>query len=690
LKQSVFALLSFLLLACGGQHAPVNRVLFEQDGGGDLELRLGERSLLRRSEVLVKTQDGEVQAFPLSYDGSRVTADLGDFGQYTETLVPQSGSIRGEIQLTVQTDTPFAVHCPFEMDKPAEKPYFMIPGFLYGSNNLKSSRGRQPKLDYGGAVGYPASSMFYTRADRSPHPGVIVVSGGAVFLVGIREVLQGARFEPEDVWSSRYVNTGLFLDTSGVAGDALGFTLGYEHSPRRYRGKTNNADTPTEDEYRYGWITGLKGKTLTVRTFYFADFADRIPDHSKAIRAYYYELHEAPKKVATRQEALEKITRAHVEDAWQPDRKVFYLNDNYSHEGNIAWTGGMQDAYPLLKAGLRLGNKEAQAVAQDFIHNLAGTAMNEEAGLLFEASVNGEWKVSGWWGYPTHSAYLNGQASYYLLKSYLLTGGKHQAWLETARQVLETALASQNSEGAYASQFDPENGKGVDYDAFQSCWFVPGMAVLADITGEERFLESALKALNHYNQWHQRGELYGTPMDTGKAVDEEGNLAFLSACAELHRLTKRPEILRMAEDGLNWEFSWKFAYNTVHTNEPLKSMDWSSAGGSITSTHNVHIHQMGNLVAGDIYYLYTQIGDQYIADRLRDTCIWGLGTFNRVDGEFSFGKAGWGTEQFFHSDGLQDNNLPWDGGIWKGHIPWAVACVLLNCAEDIPDSFFGE
>jgi hypothetical protein len=119
-------------------------------------------------------------------------------------------------------------------------------------------------------------------------------------------------------------------------------------------------------------------------------------------------------------------------------------------------------------------------------------------------------------------------------------------------------------------------------------------------------------------------------------------------------------------------------------------MDWSSAGGSITSTHNVHIHQMGNLVAGDIYYLYTQIGDQYIADRLRDTCIWGLGTFNRVDGEFSFGKAGWGTEQFFHSDGLQDNNLPWDGGIWKGHIPWAVACVLLNCAEDIPDSFFGE
>ncbi|MBN1997222.1 hypothetical protein JW935_06710 [candidate division KSB1 bacterium] len=269
-------------------------------------------------------------------------------------------------------------------------------------------------------------------------------------------------------------------------------------------------------------------------------------------------------------------------------------------------------------------------------------------------------------------------------------GRRNSDWLDAARQVIDTAVNSQNEQGAYAAQFDPASGRGVDYDGFQGCWFAAGAARLGYITGESRYIDSALKALAHYNTWHKRGELYGTPMDTKKAVDEEGNLAFIAACAELHKITGRENILDMAMDGLNWEFTWKFAYNTVHSNDPLRRLKWSSCGGSVTSTHNVHIHQMGNLVAGDIYYLFTQIKDPYIADRLTDTCIWGLGTFNRFPGDFGFGGEGWATEQFFHSDGLQDDNTPWDGGVWKGHLPWASACVLMNCAEDIPDEYFGE
>lgn len=32
----------------------------------------------------------------------------------------------------------------------------------------------------------------------------------------------------------------------------------------------------------------------------------------------------------------------------------------------------------------------------------------------------------------------------------------------------------------------------------------------------------------------------------------------------------------------------------------------------------------------------------------------------------------------------------WDGGVWEAYLPWAPACVLLSCAEDIPDQFFAE
>ena len=98
---------------------------------------------------------------------------------------------------------------------------------------------------------------------------------------------------------------------------------------------------------------------------------------------------------------------------------------------------------------------------------------------------------------------------------------------------------------------------------------------------------------------------------------------------------------------------------------------------------------MGNLIAGEMYYIYQQTGDAYVKSRLHDVCVWGLGTFNITDNDFGFGKTGQATEQFFYTDGLVlPWPGPWDGGIWKESLSWASACILLSCAEDIPDYFF--
>jgi len=85
-------------------------------------------------------------------------------------------------------------------------------------------------------------------------------------------------------------------------------------------------------------------------------------------------------------------------------------------------------------------------------------------------------------------------------------------------------------------------------------------------------------------------------MDTGDAVDEEGNLAYITGLATLHKATEEKKYLDHLLHALHYEFSWKFAYNTRFENEPLKSLNWSSCGCSITSTHNLYIHQMGNLI----------------------------------------------------------------------------------------------
>lgn len=670
-----------------------------------LTITFAGKAILNRKPIVLTTKAGQRLECPPEINDNVLTADFSGIARYTETLsTKDSCTMSGNISLEVFTDEAFRIDCPFGMTKTDIPPYFMIPGFLYGSNNLATAGGNQPRLSYGEAHGWPVSSAFSVRADRSTHNAVITVHHNHVAMIAIDEKLEGA--EPSkspDPWLPGYYYNGLMLDTQPQNEDIIGFQLGYENYPKRYTHVWQEPPTPSMDSYRCGWIANCKGNALKTTVQYFADKAQEIPDYGKALKARYLQIHSEPLKRAGRTETMEKVSATMMRNGWNEEHKFIYLCDNDEGRliGDNGWTGGMQDAFPLLMVANRMGNESLKTTILSYIDNLADNLINPNAGLFYEEFRDGRWQVDGWWGRrencynwgdkPLHSAYVNGQAAYYLLRSYIANGQQNSNWVRAPRTVIDTAIRSQRTDGAYARFFSPDSGNAVDYNGFQSCWFVCAAALLASITAEPGYRESAEKAILHYRNWHLEGELYGTPMDTHEAIDEEGNLAYIDACAELHKLTGDKKYIDLAWYGLHWEFSWKFPYNTAFTNEPLRSLNWSSSGGSITSVHNPHIHPMGNLAAGSMYYLYQQTGDEYIANRLKDTCIWGMGIFNRHDGEFGFGLEGMATEQFFHSDAiLLPWWRPWDGGVWEAYLPWAPGCILLSCAEDIPNDFFGE
>ena len=501
----------------------------------DYSLMYDGARLFSRHEICVKQQSGCIKSFPFHISGNLLHAELGEFGVYTEILTPADKQIIGDITLRVTTDESFVVLCPFEFEKPAQPPYFMIPGFLYGTNNLKYSDGKQPKFDYGGEVKAPNSSRWSIRADRSTHPSVITIKEGRVSLVGVREQCSGATVQQKDKWAHGLLYNGLFIDSSQPDRDIFGFTLGYEYAPYRYSWVWDNPKTPQNDQYLWGGIQNCKGKILKSKTFYYADGAEDRTAYGKALRAYYAELREVVNKRADRDETIRKIGASLITNAWQPDEKYFYLTDggDAGAKGDIGWTGGMQIAWPLLVAGRKINNEKFTDVALDYIHHLCETALNEKANLLMEEWRDGQWNVTGWWGTrkdclnfgdaPLHSAYLNGQASYFLLKSYEFTGKQHAKWFTIAKTVIDTALRGQHENGALPIFFDPDSGDAVDYNGFQACWFVPGVILLAKLTGDKKYLASAERAMQFYYSWHLNGELYGTPMDTHNAVDQEGN-----------------------------------------------------------------------------------------------------------------------------------------------------------------------
>lgn len=667
-----------------------------------IEYHFNEFLVCTRKEIIVKTDNLKNERFILSCSGNLFEAILGGYGVYCEEFRIDGNNIVSEVTLKVTTDSRFIVQVPFRYKKTKVQPYFMIPGFLYGSNNIATSDGPQPKFDYGGKIGWPASSKFYVRSDRSSNSGVIRIAENICSSIFVEHVVQGIEIEQNDKWSPAHLYTGLMLDSSSEENDLTGFQIGYENAPARYSWRKVE-EVPRENERLLGFIENQKGKKLSIKTIFSFDTTEDNTNYGNVLKSYYMNFHETPLKVGSREEAIIDIGNSLIEYGYNQNDKVFILANDADgiKVGNIAWTGGMQAAYPLLKAGKYLNNQKFLETSKEFINHLCNTAYNFKSGLFNEEYRDGEWQVTGWWGTrqdcfdfgdkPLHSAYLNGQCTYYILKSYFLLGEENSHWIEKCKLVLDTVLKSQNPDGAFGVFFDPKNGEAVDYDGFQGCWFVPVLTILYKITNEQKYLNCAKNGLDHYYTWHLNGELYNTPMDTHRAIDQEGNLAFIAASRELHEVTNDEKFIKYGIAGLNWEFSWKFAYNTKFSNNPLRNLKWSTSGGSITSTHNPSIHQMGNLVAGDIYYFYNVTKDSYIKARLKDTCIWGLNAYNVYDGYLGFGKKGQATEQFTYTDGVVlPWPHPWDGGIWEANLPWAAACVLLSCADDIPDEFFEE
>ena len=416
----------------------------------------------------------------------------------------------------------------------------------------------------------------------------------------------------------------------------------------------------------------------------------------RAIEHAYDGFHEEPRTIPemTEEKAYRMLSQAIRDNAWLEEEQMYsgfvYDRENgprFNKIGSLSWTNGLAVAVPMLYAANHLKDEKAREQAVAFIENVIQNSYNPASGFLYDAVEDGKWSVHGWWynGMHSggHSAYLNGQAVYFILKAYCSEkkeqGKEHKGWIDFVKPVVHKMNTILNTDQEYPFSMSENTGAGLEYDSMGGAWFLAATALYEQVTGDEQYLEILRKSEQHYyDAFVKKCECYGGPLDTDKAVDDEGILAYIRAVKILHEMTKESFLLEHLRDALQYECSFKLSYNTPVSVKPLSDIGWSSCGGSITSTANPHIHPMSSSIIPEMRYYVEETLDAYIRSRLEDTVKWSMQTFNTYDKEYGYGEPGWMSERFCFCQGLLTEKYA-DGSpasTWFALMPWAGASII--------------
>ena len=613
-----------------------------------------------------------------------------------------------EIRLTADSSFEGVIRIALCAGAPDPSARFFLPGFMYGTNRGSApllADSNAPRLRAGG--GFPASSWWMVRSDRLSHPCAVVFTGSRVLGLSASPYflrLDGCRAAWQPGLSGSFDQYAGF--GCSLADGEVWYTLGYENAPWMFVDSHHVLPRRAPDENCFRME---KGETVSVSLHCYDFPAEDEREIHTILKQVYARWHESPRRRSTVYEAVRDIASAVARDAWLPASHAYagFVFDRGSCcttrlLPSVSWTNGLSVAVPMLLSAGRLRNPEMRAQAVDCIDHIVNGCINGQNGLPFLAEEDGCWSNRGWWydkqPVPGHAAYLVGQSVYLVLKAYereKADGTDHSNWLGFAGRIIARTEQSRNADGEYPYIFSEKTGAGLEYDSFSGAWCLAAAACYCRLTGERDYLPGLLRSEQWYHDAYIRHEeCYGGPLDIDKNIDSEGILSYIRAVRHLHAIlcpdaggdpAAAELLLDHLRDALYYEFTFKFCYNSPVKVPPLSTVGWSSCGGSITSVTNPHIHPMSSSVMDEMVYYLRFRNDGYIRSRLEDTRLWSCQCHNTFDGEFGYGKTGWMSERFCHSEGLLTEKWP-DGSpasTWFALMPWACGSLLEGLAGEV-------
>ena len=629
---------------------------------------------------LQKTDRG----YRVDHKGTKVELDLspraGDRLDYALRLTSPTRT-RLRLQLKLQSETNL---------------FHLIPGNIHGDNNAALVRpGEFPCLTAKRSPDRSHAVLWEFRADRASHPvSMLCCDAGAV----------GVSIDPysdDRDADEGFIRNGVFA----AAPDAFGVSLGYGNDPLTFSEKTDFLPA-TEDRTRSastsGSICAFRGN-------------GRAEAH-RIIRALYERMRDRPTYRKSYEQALRALADAFATVNFSPELQQ-YTNRHWDLPVDltpkpwravveIGWTGGSMLAYPFALAQ-RIFPDLKMPKPYDVLFDEVCAGFNERSGFINDTTINRSttnrpdgWNdsvINGWWsGFlpqtrDNHCSYTNAHAAYYMLRTTWAAKqwgalNTQKRWVDTALSVLDTVIDLQRDDGAFGYVFSSNEKKVVDWEGFAGCWFTAALPYAWKFTGEGRYLVAAERSLEYYAPFVRSLAAWGTPMDTFKSIDSEGNLAFIRAARLMHEMTGQDRYLQILIDGANYEYLWRYGFRSRPAAPPLRGSNWNSCGGSLTSVSNPHIHPMSVVATEDLLYLSQITRDDYHRSRGDDGMAWLMNTMELYPDVTGYGPYGVLSERTCPSDGLLAERYHDDGSpasTWWSYNAWAAGSAMEALAERI-------
>jgi hypothetical protein len=169
-------------------------------------------------------------------------------------------------------------------------------------------------------------------------------------------------------------------------------------------------------------------------------------------------------------------------------------------------------------------------------------------------------------------------------------GNEHEDWIAWARTFADWLLPQQQADGGFPRAWKQGTGVVSDPSPESSYTVIPFLVLLGEITGDKRYVESALKAGDFcWNSTQKDGVFVGATFDNPNVIDKEAGTISLEAYLMLYKHTSDKKWLNRAVVAANFAETWIYLWNVpMPEDEESKDLHWqkglSTVGIQLIST----------------------------------------------------------------------------------------------------------